>query len=61
MRRFEKDGRRGLVVFDREKVEEIRRFGNEPDLPDEGPSVVEINPIDPDLPTVGNQSAAQQF
>jgi hypothetical protein len=58
---LKKAGKEGEVVFDRKEIEEIPHFGNEPDLPHEGPSVFEIDPIDPDLPTVGNQPAAQQF
>ena len=49
---LKKAGKKREVVFDREEIEEIWRFGNEPDLPDEGPSVFETDPIDPDLSTV---------
>src|SRR5581483_11722169 len=39
---LKKAGKEPKVVFDRKEVEEVRRFWNEPDLPDEGPSVFEI-------------------
>ena len=58
---LKKAGKKNEIVFDREEIKEIRRFWYEPDLPDDGSSVLEINPIYPDLPTIWNQPASQQF